>query len=77
MKITVSKIFKIMPCPPGPPGSGPVQESLEPISNSHLVEISVLAPSGNDAVAEDIRNFAEQLKPLVNLDKIDPRRQVL
>lgn len=35
---------------------------------------SVLAPHGNDAVADDMKNFAEQLKPLVALDKIDPRR---
>lgn len=47
---------------------------LEPMSMSHLVEFRVLAPSGSDAVAEDIKNFAEQLKPLVVLDKIDPRR---
>jgi mediator of RNA polymerase II transcription subunit 18 len=40
-----------------------------------LVELSVLAPSGSDAVADDMKNFSEQLKPLVTMDKIDPRRQ--
>eukprot|EP00096_Caligus_rogercresseyi_P000648 TRINITY_DN11123_c0_g1_i1.p1 TRINITY_DN11123_c0_g1~~TRINITY_DN11123_c0_g1_i1.p1 ORF type:complete len:221 (+),score=66.66 TRINITY_DN11123_c0_g1_i1:67-729(+) len=65
MKIIISKIFKM-----GSPGL----ESLEPQTNSHLVELSILAPSGNDAVAEDMKNFAEQLKPLVLLDKIDPPR---
>ena len=29
------------------------------------VELSVLAPSGNDAVGEDMKNFADQLRPLV------------
>ena len=32
------------------------------------VELSVLAPSGNDAVGEDMKNFADQLRPLVNLN---------
>ena len=30
------------------------------------VELSVLAPSGNDAVGEDMKNFADQLRPLVS-----------
>ena len=76
MKITVSKVFKILPAgpthPPPPANAlpnGPT-EALEPLSNSHLVELSVLAPSGSDAIAEDMKNFAEQLRPLVSLDKI-------
>lgn len=64
IKVTVSKCFK--------PGSA--TESSEPISTSHLVEMSVLAPSGNDSVAEDMKSFADQLQPLVLLDKYDPRR---
>lgn len=59
MKITVSKIFKAM---------------SEPLSQSYMVELSVLAPSGQDAVAEDMRVFAEKLKPLVLLEKIDYKR---
>lgn len=68
MKVTVSKIFKVggMATKPG--------ESVEPISQSYLVELSVLAPSGQDAIAEDMRVFAEQLKPLVHLEKIDYKR---
>ena len=38
------------------------------------VELSVLAPSGNDSVAEDMKSFAEQLRPLVMLDKIIARK---
>lgn len=65
MKITVAKIIKITP------GK---QEMNEPISQSYLVELSVLAPTGQDAIGEEMRAFAEQLKPLVQLDKIDYKR---
>jgi len=60
MKITVSKIFRTL--------------SQEPLSGSYLVELSLLAPVGADAVAEDMKVFAEKLKPLVILEKIDHRR---
>ncbi|XP_031335143.1 mediator of RNA polymerase II transcription subunit 18-like isoform X2 [Photinus pyralis] len=39
-----------------------------------LTNKPVLAPSGQDAIAEDMRVFAEQLKPLVHLEKIDYKR---
>ncbi len=78
MKVTVSKILRVSPQSPepGPAGAAAAAAaaSAEPLTGSHLVELSVLAPSGSDAVADDMRNFAEQLKPLVSLDKIDPRR---
>lgn len=66
--MTVNKIYKL--------GGSVSGDNLEPMSGSHLVELSVLAPSGNDAVAEDIKLFAEQLKPLVMLDKPDLRRPI-
>ncbi|XP_066586237.1 mediator of RNA polymerase II transcription subunit 18 isoform X2 [Prorops nasuta] len=69
MKVTVSKIFKMGQ-------QGKIPESVEAISQSYLVELSVLAPSGQDAIAEDMRIFAEQLKPLVQLEKIDYKRLV-
>lgn len=68
MKVTVSKIFKMV--------QGKLPESVEAISQSYLVELSVLAPSGQNAIAEDMRIFAEQLRPLVQLDKIDYMRSV-
>ncbi|KFP78320.1 Mediator of RNA polymerase II transcription subunit 18 [Apaloderma vittatum] len=66
MKIVVYKIFRILM-----PGN---TESIEPLSLSYLVELSVVAPAGQDVVSDDMRNFAEQLKPLVHLEKIDPKR---
>jgi mediator of RNA polymerase II transcription subunit 18 len=66
MKVTVSKIFKM--------NQSKLPESVEAISQSYLVELSVLAPSGHDAIAEDMRIFAEQLRPLVQLEKLDYKR---
>lgn len=68
MKVTVSKIFKVNGLSNAP------GDSMEPISQSYLVELSVLAPTGQDAIADDMRIFAEQLKPLVQLEKIDYKR---
>uniref|UniRef100_T1H324 Mediator of RNA polymerase II transcription subunit 18 n=1 Tax=Megaselia scalaris TaxID=36166 RepID=T1H324_MEGSC len=61
MKITMSKILKV--------GKGD-----EALSQSQLVELSVLAPTGQDAIGEEMKSFAEQLKPLVQLEKIDYKR---
>ncbi|KAL0604998.1 Mediator of RNA polymerase II transcription subunit 18 [Plecturocebus cupreus] len=66
MKIMVYKIFRILV-----PGN---TDSTEALSLSYLVELSVVAPAGQDMVSDDMRNFAEQLKPLVHLEKIDPKR---
>ncbi|KAJ6634809.1 Mediator of RNA polymerase II transcription subunit 18 [Pseudolycoriella hygida] len=69
MKITVSKIFKMggIPTKPG-------ETYTEAISQSYLVELSVLAPTGQDGIGKDMMMFAEQLKPLVQLEKIDYKR---
>ncbi|KAI7806497.1 mediator of RNA polymerase II transcription subunit 18 [Triplophysa rosa] len=66
MKIVVSKLSRVHV-----PGN---LENTEPLSLSYLVELSVLAPAGQDTVSEDMKSFAEQLKPLVHLEKIDPKR---
>jgi len=67
MKITVSKLIKIVP--------GKQQDMAnEPISQSYIVELSVVAPTGQENVGEEMRVFAEQLKPLVQLEKIDYKR---
>ncbi|XP_022083549.1 mediator of RNA polymerase II transcription subunit 18-like [Acanthaster planci] len=62
MKVTVSKIFKILT-----PGN---LDALEPLSVSHLVELSIIAPSGTDGIGEDMRAFSEQLRPLVSMEKL-------
>lgn len=60
MKVIVAKISRTDP--------------MEHVSNSYLVELSVVAPSGQDGLADEVKSFAEQLKPLVSLEKVDPRR---
>ena len=42
---------------------GKMEQNLEPISGSHLVELSVVAPHGQDSIGEEMKNFAEHLKP--------------
>nr|XP_033813208.1 mediator of RNA polymerase II transcription subunit 18 [Geotrypetes seraphini]XP_033813209.1 mediator of RNA polymerase II transcription subunit 18 [Geotrypetes seraphini]XP_033813210.1 mediator of RNA polymerase II transcription subunit 18 [Geotrypetes seraphini] len=66
MKVVVCKIFRIL-----------IQgntDNIEPLSLSYLVELSMVAPAGQDTVADEMRSFAEQLKPLVHLEKIDPKK---
>ncbi|XP_012542944.1 mediator of RNA polymerase II transcription subunit 18 [Monomorium pharaonis] len=70
MKITVSKIFKVNQ------NKGPENIHTDMISQSYLVELSVIAATGQDAVADDMRIFAEQLRPLVQLEKVDYKRFV-
>lgn len=66
LKAVVAKICRML--------NSPLTEPLVPISKSHLVEVSMISDSGNDQAANEVHSFSEQLKPLVNLDKIDPRR---
>lgn len=67
MKVVVTKLSRVLV-----PGN---TENTERLSLSYLVELSVLAPAGQDTMSEDMRSFAEQLKPLVHLEKIDPSKQ--
>lgn len=65
MKVVVAKIFRM-----------PVANNTPPaeLSQSYLVELSVVAPSGQENLADEMKAFADQLKPLVQLEKIDHRR---
>lgn len=38
---------------------------------NYIYHFQVLAPQGQDAIGEDMRAFADQLRPLVQLNKID------
>lgn len=38
-------------------------DTIEPVCPSYLVELSVVTSSGQEAVGDDMKNFAEQLKP--------------
>lgn len=68
LRATVSKVFR-MPNPLNP-------DQLIPLTKSHLIEVSMISSSssGNEQASQEVHSFSEQLKPLVHLDKIDPRR---
>lgn len=68
MKVTVSKLYRMQQ----PGKTDP--NNLEAISASHFVELSVVAPMGQESIGEDMKTFAEQLKPLCVLEKVDHRR---
>ena len=38
-------------------------DMTEPLTKSYLVELSVVAPQGQDQIQEDMKAFAEHLKP--------------
>ncbi|KAG8178319.1 hypothetical protein JTE90_026289 [Oedothorax gibbosus] len=66
MKVTVAKVCRLQQ------QNNP--DSIEHVSQSYLVELSVVAPTGQEALADEMKAFSEQLKPLVQLDKFDHRR---
>lgn len=66
LRVNVSKVCRILN-----PNN---LDQVCPITKSHLIEVSTIASSGNDQSANEVHSFSEQLKPLVNLEKVDPRR---
>lgn len=69
LKITVSKLHKV----PANAETVDMNTATETLTSSHLVELSLIATQSTNDIQDDIRNFAEQLKPLVNLEKIDKK----
>jgi len=71
VKILVSKISGINE------RGNPQRGQTTPLTDSHLVEVSVIAPFGQDALAQECRSIADQLKPIVNLEKLDYTTQLM
>ena len=63
MKILVYKIFKIASEFQSNPN-----DRLEPFTSSHSVELTVVLPQISTEVMEAMKDFAETLKPIVNLE---------
>jgi len=63
LKITVAKISKT-----DTPGDSSQTHNL---TNSQLVEISTMGPPGDLTIAKALKDFADQLRPLVRLEKMD------
>lgn len=49
-------------------------ESTQPFSQTYLVELTAFASSNQDRASDELRNFAECLKPIVNMEKTDGLR---
>ena len=67
MRITVARLHKI-------PEKGDFT-NIQPITNSYLVELTLNTLVQQDALCEEMKTFAEYLKPIVVLDKIEQKRQ--
>ncbi|XP_057316163.1 mediator of RNA polymerase II transcription subunit 18-like [Hydractinia symbiolongicarpus] len=66
MRITVSRLHKI-------PEKG-VFSNMLPMTDSYLVELTLNTLVQQDSLCLEMRAFAEHLKPIVLLEKIEPKR---
>lgn len=51
--------------PPKVPESGELSK-VEPFSDHYVVELSAMSSSGQDAIAAELKSFADQLKPYLS-----------
>merc|ERR1712183_212422 len=65
LKIVVSKLCKMKE-----PGKTD-DNSLIPITQSHLIEASITVPTGSEDPGRELLAFADQMKPLVNMEKTE------
>ncbi|CAK9292252.1 unnamed protein product [Gordionus sp. m RMFG-2023] len=63
LKITLSKIFNII--------SPNNYEILQPLSSSYVIDFSIIAPPSQKCLSEIIKVFADQLKPIARIEKIN------
>ncbi|CAF0714642.1 unnamed protein product [Adineta steineri] len=71
MKITVAKISTAAERNRG--DMNPMA-TRRPYTNSCFVEMSLIGSMHDDKVGDEMKSFAEQLKPLISLEKIDQKR---
>lgn len=64
LRVTVKKIYRVHPTN---------LDMSTPMSKSHLIEVSLISSAGVEQAPNEVQAFCEQLKPLVNLEKYDPR----
>ena len=68
MKICVSKLHKI-------PEKGKFQNAMQ-MTDSFLVEMTLSTLVQQDSLCDEMKAFAEYLKPIVVLDKLDQKRVI-
>ena len=66
MRICVSRLHKI-------PEKGKFQNAMQ-MTDSFLVELTLNTLVQQDSLCEEMKTFAEYLKPIVVLDKLDQKR---
>lgn len=66
MKVAVFKLLQ--------PGESGDADSAHVVSPLHLVELSAIAPSGQDSIATEMKALAENFKPIVTMEKTDGLR---
>jgi len=64
MKVLVYKAYKVLPSF----SANPCSENLEPLMGSYAVELTVVIPHPSPDVVDAMKDFAETLKPIVNLE---------
>ncbi|XP_065058718.1 mediator of RNA polymerase II transcription subunit 18-like [Rhopilema esculentum] len=65
MKIKVSKIYRVL-------SRGDVNR-IQPLTDSHLVEMTANSTVQQDTIAEEIKAFGEHLKPITVLERAEQR----
>lgn len=63
MKIIISQFFSVL--------ARKDSSEQQPISKDYLIELSAINPKYDEKLAEKMKNFAEQLKPLVFFEKVN------
>jgi len=66
LKICVSRLHKI-------PEKGKFQNAMQ-MTDSYLVEVTLNTLVQQDALCDEMKNFADYLKPIVVLDKLEQKR---
>ncbi|XP_028410488.1 mediator of RNA polymerase II transcription subunit 18-like [Dendronephthya gigantea] len=66
IRVTISRIHRL-------PTRGNTSH-VEAISSSYLVEASVVSSVQQDSIADELKSFTDQLRPIVHLEKVDHRK---
>lgn len=65
LKIVVSKFYTL------------IGGNNQAVTDSHFVEVSCVVPAGQESVADDVRRFADLLKPYVKMEKLHTIKEEL
>ena len=70
-KFTLKNVVFLPPSlPPSQPSDVTDLDSIQPFSQNYLVELTAFASSSQDRAIDELRNFAEYLKPYPTLPDV-------